>query len=192
MHQDIVTALVGKIKSPSYLEIGCYDNVTFNHVQSPIKVGVDPARGGGIRMTSDQFFQLRRMPFDLIFIDGDHTLDQVTRDLYNAWDNVRPGGIVCLHDTYPTNDDCTWYWPQVHCEPWMLALALVDCLVPLYTVLDDCGVTVIQRQSDPLPSYDHVLEVARRKKWDDISPDAVRGINLQDFCLESIGWFGLS
>lgn len=38
---------------------------------------------------------------DLLFIDADHTVDGVTRDLMAYVGLVRPGGLVALHDIVP-------------------------------------------------------------------------------------------
>lgn len=44
---------------------------------------------------------LGRHQADLLFIDGDHRLEGVTRDLELWRDLVRPGGYVVLHDVLP-------------------------------------------------------------------------------------------
>ena len=37
--------------------------------------------------------------FDFVFIDGDHTIEGITRD-YSDWSKrIEPGGILALHDT---------------------------------------------------------------------------------------------
>lgn len=56
------------------------------------------------RMTSDSFFESLATeerdfePFDLIYIDGDHSVDQVRRDAENAWRAVADGGFVAFDD----------------------------------------------------------------------------------------------
>lgn len=37
-------------------------------------------------------------PVDMVFIDGDHRLETVERDIKHALDSVKPGGIVSGHD----------------------------------------------------------------------------------------------
>lgn len=55
-----------------------------------------------IRKTSREAALGWNEPVDFLFIDGDHTYDGLRAD-WNAW---RPhlvlGGIVCLHDSHPT------------------------------------------------------------------------------------------
>jgi hypothetical protein len=85
-----------------YLEIGCQADVCFSLVRAPdIKVGVDIASGGTLRMPSDEFFALASEPFDLIFIDGDHRHEQVFRDISNALRLLAPGGAIVMHDCLP-------------------------------------------------------------------------------------------
>jgi len=44
-------------------------------------------------------------PIDLLFIDGDHRLDGVTRD-FELWNGlVRPGGRIVFHDVLPNPHD---------------------------------------------------------------------------------------
>ena len=61
-----------------YLEIGTYQNETFNTIPLPIKnkFGVDPISGGNIKLSSDAFFKKNKIKFDVIFIDGLHTYEQ--------------------------------------------------------------------------------------------------------------------
>jgi predicted O-methyltransferase YrrM len=52
-----------------------------------------------LRMTSDDFFnQNKTIDFDFIYIDGDHTAEQVTKDAKNAWLLLKPGGIMAFDD----------------------------------------------------------------------------------------------
>lgn len=52
------------------------------------------------RMTSDAFFMGFKMGslFDFIYIDGDHTREQVYRDAVNAWEFLKPGAIMAFDD----------------------------------------------------------------------------------------------
>jgi SAM-dependent methyltransferase len=99
-----------------YLEIGCGDNESFLEIsKSQIFAKadcVDPARGGTFRMTSDAYFasvldhnRVHNLPnntsFDLIFVDGMHSAEQVYRDVQHALALIRPGGIILMHDCNP-------------------------------------------------------------------------------------------
>ena len=81
---DIINKIIIKRNYTSYLEIGCFKDETFNQINIKKKIGVDPVSGGNLRMTSDQFFIENKEKFDLIFIDGLHVYEQVTKDIFNT------------------------------------------------------------------------------------------------------------
>ena len=76
---DIIKKIIEKKKYSSYLEIGCFEDETFNKINIDKKVGVDPNSGGNVRLTSDNFFKINKDTFDIIFIDGLHTFEQVKK-----------------------------------------------------------------------------------------------------------------
>lgn len=67
------------------------------------KVGVDPAAGGTVRATSDEFFARNQSNFDVVFVDGLHTYEQVRKDVINSIKWLNNGGYVALHDLLPRN-----------------------------------------------------------------------------------------
>lgn len=99
----VCQVLIDERKYKSYLEIGCQSNTTFLKIICDKKIGVDPEKGGTHRMTSDQFFEQNTDRFDIVFIDGDHHHDQVTKDIENSLDVLNVGGCIVLHDCYPVN-----------------------------------------------------------------------------------------
>lgn len=100
---ELLQLLVQINSYQSYLEIGCDKNQVFSQMHLPIKEGVDPRRGGTQRMTSDEFFTKDHRLWDLIFIDGLHTYDQVSRDFDNAFKRLNSGGTIVIHDMLPTS-----------------------------------------------------------------------------------------
>jgi predicted O-methyltransferase YrrM len=58
------------------------------------------------KTTSDNFFRANTKKYDFIYIDGDHSRDQVTKDANNALYSCRIGGIIAF-------DDYDWMleWP---------------------------------------------------------------------------------
>ena len=60
----VVTLLVASRPQGRYLEIGCDTDHVFRAVPARHKVGVDPARGGTVRATSDDYFQSSQERFD--------------------------------------------------------------------------------------------------------------------------------
>lgn len=99
----LVNLLASQKPDCRYLEIGCASNDLFDSVAASQKTGVDPERGGTVRMTSDEFFSTSDDLFDVVFIDGLHTYDQVRRDVLNSMRALKPGGWVALHDLLPGN-----------------------------------------------------------------------------------------
>lgn len=59
-----------------------------------------------IRETSDFAYELLKgVSLDFVYIDGNHHNPQVTKDINNYWNLVRPGGILCGHDYYDLDTD---------------------------------------------------------------------------------------
>jgi predicted O-methyltransferase YrrM len=101
---DLIKLAIKTTNAKSYLEIGCDKNQIFSQLSVEHMVGVDPAKGGNVRMTSDEFFAQNNEMFDVIFIDGLHYYEQVGRDLDNALKVLTPGGIIILHDMLPISE----------------------------------------------------------------------------------------
>ena len=143
----IIQDIINKKKYKSYLEIGCFDNELFNHINCFKKVGIDPYTGGTIRKTSDKFFKDNNEKFDCIFIDGLHTYSQVKKDIDNSLKFLNPDGIILLHDCLPNN-----YFEQAtprsqyiwNGDVWK---AIVECRtnvdIDTYTCYADFGIGVI-------------------------------------------------
>ncbi len=101
----VISKVIGLIGATSYLEIGCFTDAVFKAIDCKHKVGVDPARGGTVRATSDDFFASNRETFDVIFVDGLHTYEQVRVDLLNSFKVLNEGGVILMHDCLPLNYD---------------------------------------------------------------------------------------
>lgn len=151
----------------SYLEVGCASNALFDAIPVDDKVGVDPDSGGTKRMTSDDFFSENTKSFDLIFIDGLHTYEQVKRDIFNALNCVRKGGYILLHDMLPRN------WKESHIpiittgawtgDVWKVAFELRRAEGLDFCILRiDHGVGIIRCHGDryEVPDYSEDLSLA--------------------------------
>ena len=115
---SLVNLLLAGRPNGNYLEIGCAGNELFDSVLAAHKTGVDPARGGTHRQTSDDFFAgWDGGPFDVIFIDGLHLYEQVRRDLINALKWLKPGGWIAMHDMLP-RDWLEEHVPQIRTRGW--------------------------------------------------------------------------
>jgi Methyltransferase domain len=113
----LVNLLVAKKADCAYLEIGCDTNGVFDSVPTLNKTGVDPQKGGNVRKTSDEFFRTNEAFFDVVFIDGLHTYEQVRKDAINAIKFLKSDGWIAFHDMLPRN----WiedHVPIVSDEEW--------------------------------------------------------------------------
>ena len=98
---EIIQNIINKKNYEKYLEIGCDKDDNFSKIQAKIKVGVDPQRGGTIRMTSDEFFKKNNEIFDIIFLDGLHTYEQTIKDIQNSLSIISDKGVILIHDCLP-------------------------------------------------------------------------------------------
>jgi len=151
---ELILKSLNKVNAKSYLEIGCDKDQIFRHINCQKKVGVDPVRGGSLRMTSDQYFENYQDTFDVIFIDGLHHYEQVTRDVNNAISRLNPNGIILIHDMLPVHEDetsmplpikspNTRYWLG---DVWRLAFDLMGRSdITFKLIAMDCGCGVITK-----------------------------------------------
>lgn len=128
-HTDLLNYLITKHGLKSYCEIGVRDTrQNFDEIRCPFKIGVDPCfkrnpltnsdyRYGRdelnkeniilCSMDSDTYFKESQRVMDLIFIDGDHTAEQVERDFNNSLRCLNDGGFIVIHDCLPTEEKTT-------------------------------------------------------------------------------------
>lgn len=115
---DLLNHLAEKYNLQRYLEIGVQvPELNFDKIKCSIKIGVDPESSANAthQMTSDVFFynfgndytDWHVDEFDLIFIDGLHTAEQVNKDFENALKILSPNGFIVLHDCNPLKEEHT-------------------------------------------------------------------------------------
>lgn len=116
---DVINYFIKYRNYRTYLEIGVDDGINFMNVDCSEKIGIDPsfaklhtsARPYCVRMTSDEFFN--SIPtdqlFDIIFIDGDHTYEQVVKDIANSKKHLSANGVIIMHDVYVFDEKQTVY-----------------------------------------------------------------------------------
>lgn len=102
---SIINDLISKNNYKSYLEIGVRDGSCFNVINCENKVGVDPdlSSAATVHLTSDDYFKELDGKFDIIFIDGLHHADQVSKDISNSLKHLNEGGTIVMHDCLPTS-----------------------------------------------------------------------------------------
>ena len=54
--------------------------------------------------TTDSFFASNNEQFDVVFIDADHSYEQVKIDFHNSVKALSKNGFIILHDTDPENE----------------------------------------------------------------------------------------
>lgn len=162
MHRhEVLNALAKAYGYKRYLEIGVDNNDTFNAVDMPHKRSVDPNGKATHTMTSDEFFKQNEELFDLVFIDGLHEEEQVTRDFNNALACLTVGGAIVAHDCLPPAQP--WESPSLMGTVWRswARLRATRPDLKMFVVDTDCGCGVIQRGHQelyPLPeSFDWTL-----------------------------------
>ena len=147
---DLIEYLINKYKYSDYLEIGCDQDQLFSKVRIKNKTGVDPISGGNIRKTSDEFFRENKNKFDIIFIDGLHTYNQVKKDILNSINCLKDEGIVLVHDCMPdslSKQAVPRYRMSWNGDVWK---AIVDLrqneYLETYTCKIDQGIGVIKKK----------------------------------------------
>lgn len=118
---DLLNFLAEKHNLQRYLAIGVQDpKQNFDKVKCKFKVGVDIApdiwsdHGTIYEMSSDRFLLevayalgYNDNQFDLIFIDGLHTAEQVKKDFEGCLKYLSPNGFIVLHDCNPLKEEHT-------------------------------------------------------------------------------------
>ena len=147
---DLIEYLINKYKYSDYLEIGCDQDQLFSKVRIKNKTGVDPISGGNIRKTSDEFFRENKNKFDIVFIDGLHTYNQVKKDILNSINCLKEEGIVLVHDCMPdslSKQAVPRYRMSWNGDVWK---AIVDLrqneYLEIYTCKIDQGIGVIKKK----------------------------------------------
>jgi hypothetical protein len=115
---QVMRRLVAHYDQPRYLEIGVCEGRTFDRVAATTRVAVDPefrfdheARDEPgttyHQVTSDEYFGRIVEPgtqFDVIYLDGLHTVEQTLRDLLNALPHLQPQGVLVVDDVRPPTE----------------------------------------------------------------------------------------
>jgi Methyltransferase domain len=101
---DILNYFINKYNYKNYLEIGVEDGDCLHAVKCENMTGVDPAsKHATHKVPSNEFF--KSLPpdvkYDIIFIDGLHTEDQVYDDIKNSLEHLTDTGTIVLHDCNP-------------------------------------------------------------------------------------------
>lgn len=167
-HTQLLNFLIERYNLQSYCEIGVQNpanNFDKVKIHSTYKFGCDPEVSGHhiFKMTSDDFFakQTGAFKFDLVFIDGLHTSEQVKKDFDNALACLNDNGFIVLHDTMPENEkganpvrETKQWWGDVY----KFAMTLHTYGLHYFTLDCDNGCTVVMKK--PVTSSSQSLPTA--------------------------------
>lgn len=175
---DVLNHLARKHNLQRYLEIGVQDvRQNFENIVCTLKLGVDPnysyvSHEGNdvvLMMTSDEFFENPPhslafdwiSEFDLIFIDGLHTAEQVRKDFENSLKILSTHGFIVLHDCNPLKEEHTIVprpTPTGHWNGDVYKFVSRISLNEQYCTVDvDCGCGVWKNDpTKPVVISDHI------------------------------------
>lgn len=115
-HETLIPTLAKGMGVSRYCELGVYQGDTLNRVAmalppSALLVGVDTKAPAFLvahvrfrQMTTATYFARhaeKDAPFDMVFIDADHSAASVLHDFEGIWPHVVDDGLVLLHDGNP-------------------------------------------------------------------------------------------
>lgn len=101
----IINRLIRVNGYQTYLEIGVYKpKRNFDLIKCPLKVGVDPNGRATHKMTSDEFFKMNSLKWDIVFVDGLHTYEQAKRDVENSLRVLTDNGTIVMHYCNPPTE----------------------------------------------------------------------------------------
>lgn len=193
---ELINKLIRKNKYSSYLEIGLDSGSNYLEIQCAEKESVDPffpedhngwdmgmknglpphiARLLTYRMTSDDFFNKCDRKYDIIFIDGLHTEEQVGKDIVNSLRHLNEGGIIVVHDCLPQSEAAQRV-PRIQSEwngdVWKAIVELTKEGLGIEVVDCDYGVGLIKQCF--FNKYPEKCDV----EWSDFEQDKGKYINI--------------
>ena len=183
---DLIEYLIKKNNYKNYLEIGCDKNQLFSKVNINNKIGVDPVSGGNVRKTSDDFFKENKSSFDIVFIDGLHTYEQVKKDIVNSINCLLDQGIILVHDCMPDSlgkQAVPRYKMQWNGDVWK---AIVDLRqqenLEIYTCEIDQGIAAISKKKNTsILKLDKPINKLKFKDYFNNYKEYMRVISLEKF-----------
>ena len=182
-HLAIINHFCTLYNYDSYLEIGVrIREKNLDQVACKNCVGVDPnpETGADFVMTSDAFFEdVNDRKFDLIFIDGLHTGEQVAKDIANSLDALTLEGTIVLHDLNPPTADIARADPKAgKSSSWCgtswqgyVKFRAIRPDLEMYCVDTDWGCGVIRRGNQSLYTGAH-------DTYDDLEANRQNALNL--------------
>jgi len=203
---DIINFLIKNREYKTYLEIGM-DNPNNNYlkINCVSKESCDPYFppqndwDGGYdnenlpdiikenltyHMTSDEMFDAISpdKKWDIIFVDGYHTEDQVSKDIYNSMKHITRNGCIVVHDSIPGNESMQ---EEVRTQApwngtvWKAVAKLNGRNINFKTIDIPDGLTIIEFSEHP--NFDGYLEKSEFIYSDDFGKKLMHIISVEAF-----------
>ncbi|MEO6327909.1 MAG: class I SAM-dependent methyltransferase [Ginsengibacter sp.] len=150
---ELINYLIQQRNAKRYLEISAHDKQSnFVHIYCKHK------QTTFLYPASHNFFELNNGEFDIIFIDGNHTEEEVSKDIGYARRSLSENGIIILHDCMPPD---AWHQrdaDQYHKGEnwtgtvWKAALREFNTSIAKCTLIDtDWGCGIIDTSQTQFP-----------------------------------------
>ena len=92
-----------------------HENINFKSIEDNFDQNVkflkDNKSLTKFKMTSDIFFNQNNAKFDFVYVDGDHSSDQVLKDLKNSWSVLNSNGFLLV------DDYMWWFYKDLNNNP---------------------------------------------------------------------------
>jgi hypothetical protein len=196
---DIINYFTKKFKNCNYLEIGSKDRECFYRIDAKNKYDIEPYPKNCTPtyiMKSDDFFKLKeyeingtvlkRIIYDVVFIDGLHFAEQVLKDVFNVNKLLSKNGYIILHDCFPEKEEFqrrefnyfSWTGDVWKAQNWLVRNFPKQVL----TVDSDWGCGIISGKLDFkfIPQEKEFLEL----NWNDFSKLSLNSIMWKDFLIK--------
>jgi glycosyltransferase involved in cell wall biosynthesis len=154
---NIIKWLVKLTNCQSYLELGIENGETISEIKNhvgvcvgvDIKININPdIKLQLFETTTDNFFKLNDKKYDIIFIDADHSFEQLKKDFDNSLKILNEYGIIILHDTDPIITELT---KSNYCND---SYKIVDHITKNYFVdiitlpIQETGLSLVMRKNE--------------------------------------------
>jgi len=181
---DIINYYLDRAASPKfYLEIGIRNlNDNFDRIRADHKDGVDPnpACKSNYVMTSDVFFSRNTTSYDLVFIDGLHSDEQVTRDILSSLKFIKDKGTIVLHDCNPPTERSQKL--RLNGTVWkaFVKFRMEREDLEMFVIDTDCGVGVIKPNSKQ-KNFQCAEDIYNYKIFNKYRKEALNLISIDEF-----------
>ena len=92
-----------------------HENINFKLIEDNFDQNVKSLKDNNsltkFKMTSDFFFNQNNSKFDFVYVDGDHSRDQVLKDLKNSWSVLNSNGFLLV------DDYMWWFYKDLNNNP---------------------------------------------------------------------------